>query len=214
MERTFFHDVLNSMASLESAISLTSDSADWAQDPIGQMIPQMARNVSEQISFHRRLSEAERNDLVVHYESFDCTSDVRDLVEWERWITQNNALGVEFDVAGDPVTLTTDRILFRRIVLNLIRNAREASDTGQSVRVRVAEKDGHAVVSVRNEAVMPKSVQLQVFQRSFSTKGPGRGIGTYSMKLLSHDYLGGDVTFTSENDKGTEFVLRLPVSPT
>ena len=50
---------------------------------------------------------------------------------------------------------------------------------------------------VNNPAVMPREVQLQVFKRSFSTKGSGRGIGTYSMRLLVSRYLGGSVDFES-----------------
>ncbi len=44
---------------------------------------------------------------------------------------------------------------------------------------------------VHNHAVMPESVQRQVFQRSFTTKGRGRGLGTYSVKLLTERYLEG-----------------------
>jgi signal transduction histidine kinase len=58
---------------------------------------------------------------------------------------------------------------------------------------------------------MPEEIQLQVFQRSFSTKASsGRGIGTYSMKLLGEHYLGGKVAFTSREPEGTEFTVTLP----
>jgi len=58
---------------------------------------------------------------------------------------------------------------------------------------------------------MPHNVQLQIFQRSFSTKAQtGRGIGTYSIKLLGEQYLGGKVEFTSREPDGTAFVLTLP----
>jgi signal transduction histidine kinase len=60
---------------------------------------------------------------------------------------------------------------------------------------------------------MPPAVQLQVFNRSFSTKGPGRGLGTYSVKLLSEQYLGAEVDFTSESGHGTRFVVSLPKAP-
>jgi len=60
--------------------------------------------------------------------------------------------------------------------------------------------------------VMPRAVQLQVFRRSFSTKGAGRGLGTWSMKLLS-GYLQGEVGFVSTEDAGTTFWLQLPVIP-
>jgi len=53
-------------------------------------------------------------------------------------------------------------------------------------------------------------VQLQVFQRSFSTKGPGRGIGTYSIRLLVSRYLRGTVDFESSKEQGTTFRVHLP----
>jgi sensor histidine kinase regulating citrate/malate metabolism len=65
--------------------------------------------------------------------------------------------------------------------------------------------------SVHNAAVMPPEVQMQVFQRSFSTKSEaGRGIGTHSMKLFGERYLGGDVRFISGEPEGTTFSITLP----
>ena len=65
--------------------------------------------------------------------------------------------------------------------------------------------------SVHNDAVMPPEVQMQVFQRSFSTKARlGRGIGTHSMRLFGERYLGGKVDFISREFAGTTFTLTLP----
>lgn len=57
---------------------------------------------------------------------------------------------------------------------------------------------------------MPDEVKLQIFQRSFSTKGRGRGIGTYSIKLFTEKYLEGKVSFTSKEGEGTVFTVELP----
>jgi signal transduction histidine kinase len=57
---------------------------------------------------------------------------------------------------------------------------------------------------------MPKEVRLQVFQRSFSTKGADRGLGTYSVKLLTEKYLKGKVSFSSQQGEGTTFFVLLP----
>ena len=54
------------------------------------------------------------------------------------------------------------------------------------------------------------SIRLQIFQRSFSTKGAGRGLGTYSVKLLSERYLKGAVGFRSTHAEGTRFFARYP----
>ena len=80
--------------------------------------------------------------------------------------------------------------------------------TARKHDVSTPSKDG---ICVNNSAVVPQDVQLQVFQRSFSTKGAaGRGIGTYSMKLFGERYLGGEVGFVSRELEGTTFRLRLP----
>ena len=54
-------------------------------------------------------------------------------------------------------------------------------------------------------------MQQQIFQRSFSTKnGEGRGIGTYSVKLLVERYLEGSVEFVSDDAHGTVFTVIVP----
>ena len=57
---------------------------------------------------------------------------------------------------------------------------------------------------------MPADAQLQVFQRSFSTKGDGRGLGTYGSRLLTERYLGGEIGFESTESTGTTFRVSLP----
>lgn len=68
--------------------------------------------------------------------------------------------------------------------------------------------DNDVEFAVHNNGVMPEDMQLQIFQRSFSTKGSNRGIGTYSIKLFTERYLKGKVWFTSEKDEGTTFYVR------
>ncbi len=68
----------------------------------------------------------------------------------------------------------------------------------------------HPSFLVHNPAVMPEAVRAQVFQRSFSTTGDrNRGLGTYSVKLLVERYLGGRVSFRSEEGHGTTFRVTL-----
>jgi len=62
---------------------------------------------------------------------------------------------------------------------------------------------------VHNSTHMPEETQSQIFKRSFSTKGKSRGLGTYSIRLLSEEYLGGKVWFESTPEKGTTFYLKL-----
>jgi len=71
-------------------------------------------------------------------------------------------------------------------------------------------RDGRARFEVHNPGVIPDDVALRIFQRSFSTRGgKGRGLGTYSMKILGENVLGGSVGFQSDPAAGTAFHLDL-----
>ena len=95
----------------------------------------------------------------------------------------------------------------------MVKNALEASEPGQTVTLGCNVIGDDVEFWVHNVAAMPEEVQLQVFQRAFSTKGAGRGSGTYSMRLLSQRYLQGDVSFMSSEDEGTTFRVRCPLRP-
>ena len=102
-------------------------------------------------------------------------------------------------------------MLLRRVLGNLTKNALEATPEGGTITLAVQADDDTVQFSVNNPTVMPEEVKKQVFQRSFSTKGgSGRGVGTYSVKLLTERYLGGAVTFTSESPAGTTIAVSLP----
>ncbi len=68
------------------------------------------------------------------------------------------------------------------------------------------------------ERVGPDSLVIASFQRRISRstrdsslKGSGRGLGAYSMKLLSERYLGGQVTFDTSPAEGTTFRAFYPL---
>jgi signal transduction histidine kinase len=96
------------------------------------------------------------------------------------------------------------------VLVNLIKNALEASSPGETVTVSF-ENRGVPTFRVHNPAVMSEAVQAQLFQRSFTTKeGSGRGVGTYSVKLFVENYLRGTVTLHSTAQMGTTFIVTLP----
>lgn len=87
----------------------------------------------------------------------------------------------------------------------------EASKPGDDIKLSADLSANEIFIHVWNGTVMPQNVQVQMFQRSFSTKAAsGRGIGTYSVKLLVEQYLKGKVTFISNEEEKTTFTITLP----
>jgi signal transduction histidine kinase len=122
---------------------------------------------------------------------------------------------LELEPGSDEIEFVVDKTLLGRVLGNLVKNAIEASEPGDTISVgSIKAATDRIEFWVHNVAVMPEHVRMQVFQRSFSTKGHGRGIGTYSVKLLTERYLEGTVSFTSRPGTGTIFRVRYPLVPT
>lgn len=114
------------------------------------------------------------------------------------------------DVPDAPVFCPGDPSLLRFVTGCMIQNALEASAPGGVVTVSVTDEGESVRIAVHNVGEMAPDVRLRVFQRSFSTKGDGRGMGTWAMKILGEDILGGTVGFDSSREDGTVFFARFP----
>ena len=107
--------------------------------------------------------------------------------------------------------IATDRTRLRRVIGNMLKNALEATRAGETVSMGGDAIDGTITYWVKNPDVIPLESQLQIFKRTYSTKGLGRGLGTHSMKLITERYLHGSVTFTSREGEGTVFRVKIPL---
>lgn len=69
--------------------------------------------------------------------------------------------------------------------------------------------NGELLITVRDTGCgIPDDIKDRVFEKGFSTKGTGRGVGMYHTKQLVES-LGGTISFVSEQDIGTSFMVQL-----
>ncbi len=111
---------------------------------------------------------------------------------------------------SEKFNFNSDSVLLRRVLINLVKNALEAITTGETVTLSSFVDNDSVCFTVHNAVFIPEEIQRQIFTRSFSTKGSGRGLGTYSIKLITEKYLHGNVSFVSTTETGTVFTLRYP----
>ncbi len=212
LQRTFFHDVLNTSGCIQGYAEYLAE--DTSSDPaVCQRLLALSGQLIEEIRSQRDLLHAESGDLKTHA----MPVRPRQVLEELRDQYANHAVATGRTIAlGQTVDgpLITDRQLLKRVLGNMLKNALEATPPQGTVTLACLEQEDAVTFCVNNREIMPQDVQLQVFQRSFSTKGEaGRGMGTYSMKLFGERYLGGLVDFVSRFAEGTTFRLRLPKRP-
>jgi signal transduction histidine kinase len=215
LERTFFHDILNTVTGLlgYSSLLVELDAAKLDSKEIAERIVILSNRLNQEIQDQRKLSQAENGVLEVEKQSssvFEILKMVETIFQ-SNDVTKNKTLVVK--KASEDTEIVTDVGLLGRVLINMTKNALEASNPGDTVSVQYAQHDGYPTFEVHNPGVIPDSVAEFIFQRSFSTKGEkGRGVGTYSMKLFGEKYLRGKVRFSTDVEKGTIFWISLPLS--
>jgi K+-sensing histidine kinase KdpD len=212
LERVFFHDIVNTAGGLSGILGLLADYPDLnAGKALVGMSQRSAEDILEEILAFQQLKLAEAGELVVKPTELRATRVVQEVVDKVRYHTVAEGRRIEIESDEGDALVASDRLLLERVLVNMVKNAFEASTGGSAVTVGWRRAPKRVVFWVHNSGVMPRDVQLQIFQRSFSTKGLDRGLGTYSMRLIGEACLGGRVAFTS-SEAGTEFTLSLPQS--
>ena len=210
MERIFYHDILNTANGVIGFLQMYfSDSNEFEKNELIKTALNFMKILVDEVNSQRIISYAESGILEMNIEKFFLADVINELLElYKIQIDSKNV--IILNESNAFLELTTDKTILRRVILNILKNAIEASTPGSRVKIQTIKSGTETIIKIHNEQVMPEEVQLQIFKRSFSTKGKGRGLGTYSIKLLTERFLKGKVSFISKDGFGTEFTISIP----
>ena len=142
-----------------------------------------------------------------------CTKSIEPLVD-------RSKVTVTCELPDDLPVLVTDQDKVRQIVLNFLSNAAKFTEEGQIRLTAETDADGDAVsIRVADTGIgVPQDKLERIFEEftqvdsGTDRKYGGTGLGlAISRKLAT--LLGGSVEASSRLNRGSEFVLRLPVNP-
>jgi len=106
-----------------------------------------------------------------------------------------------------------DRTQLIRVVTNLVKNAIQAisKDRKPRVIVNVSSKENNVIITVSDNGIgVSEENKEKVFQPKFTTKTSGMGLGLAMVKNIVETY-NGTITFETEKDKGTRFIVMFPI---
>lgn len=210
LERIFFHDLLNSMGALNGLLSILREekNPDEKHELI-KLSEDISQNVIDEIISQRQIRAAENGELKTNIELCNSIELLDSAIGKINFHEAGNGRNIVRTEDSLDMSFTTDKILLQRVIINLLKNALESTPLNGTVTTGIREMDDKIVFWVKNDMIIPMDAQLQLFQRSFSTKGTGRGLGTYSIRLLTENYLEGKVSFISNETDRTVFSIEL-----
>jgi two-component system nitrogen regulation sensor histidine kinase NtrY len=97
----------------------------------------------------------------------------------------------------------------RRVLINLIENAAQASSTAK-ITLRTSHSANEIVIAVEDTGpgIAPENLS-RIFEPYFSTKKSGMGLGLAIVKRIVEEH-GGTISVQSEIGRGSTFVCKFP----
>ncbi|MFN2644162.1 MAG: PAS domain S-box protein [Burkholderiales bacterium] len=217
------HELRNPLAPIRTAVQVMAKARGDAgtleamRQTIDRQSAQLARIVDDMIDIAR----ITRGSLVIEHEPVEVADVVRRAVETATPAIEAARHALAVDVPDSGLVAHGDRDRLTQLLSNLLNNAARYTPPSGRISVRAYREDGHAVISVRDTG---RGIEPQVMERIFDMfvqgrsplqrVGGGLGVGLALARRIAELH-GGTLHARSEGDgKGSEFVVRLPLSPT
>jgi two-component system sensor kinase FixL len=147
--------------------------------------------------------------------TIDCGQLVRDLITLAEPDARASEVALEVDLAGTPLPVHVDVVQVQQVLLNLVRNAIDATvaDAPRRIEIRTrALQDDYVEVSVLdNGCGVPEYANERIFEPFFTTKASGTGLGLSISRGIVRDH-GGRLYCAANAPRGSIFSFTLPLS--
>jgi signal transduction histidine kinase len=159
------------------------------------------------------ITEAEAGMMKLQREPVDLCQLAREVAELYQYVAEEKKIAIT-TVLPSPCEVSVDRIRMRQAFANLLDNAIKYTSEGGRADIMVQCDSDHAVVRFRDTGfgIAPEEqdkiwARLYRGDKSRSQRGLGLGLSLVKAVVEAH---GGQVTVTSEPNRGSEFTVRLP----
>ncbi|MDR2765252.1 MAG: HAMP domain-containing histidine kinase [Tannerella sp.] len=205
--RVLTHEIMNSLTPIISLSETFSEPEQENREMMSramQTIYRRSRGLVDFVNNYRKLTHIPQ-PVISRFSAREWINDIHRLMK---------ASGFEFTCRIEPedLSIEADRGLMEQVLINLVKNACEASPPPQKPNVEVyVARNEHLRTLIRvidhGEGILP-DVMDKIFVPFFTTKSTGSGIGLSICRqiVLLH---GGVISVQSEPDKGSSFQLTI-----
>lgn len=130
---------------------------------------------------------------------------------------QKKNINLSFDVQNDIPLMLINKNRIRQMLINIIENAIKYTQPGGEVFVLTKQDEQNVVISVKDNGIgISEQALSRLFERFYrADKGRSRSQGGtgLGLSIVKHivDLYDGKIEVKSEVEKGTEFIITLPI---
>jgi signal transduction histidine kinase len=208
------HEIKNPLSTIRLNMELLAEDLDEPQTPAQRRAVKRIEVVRRECDRLQALLDDFLNYAKVrrlHLEPSDLNHQIEDVLEF--FEPEARAGGVAIARFLDPElpTVMLDREAFRRALLNLILNAKQAMPEGGMLTVRTVSHGNTVEIHLIDTGCgMDDRTASKMFEAFFSTKPGGSGLGLpTTQKIIAGHH--GRISVESEVGRGTQFTIELPV---
>jgi signal transduction histidine kinase len=206
---------LNSIIGFTGIIlnGMSGDITDEQRKQLG-MVRGSASHLLELINDVIDVSKIEADKVQLSIEEFDLSALVQDVHKSFETIAYEHGLKITLE-PSEGLIVSSDKRRVKQVIINLVSNAIKFTDKGQ-IDIKLAKTQTCAEVSVADTGIGIKKEDIGKLFQAFGRIATenrlteGSGLGLYLSKKIT-DLLGGDIRAASEPDKGSAFILALPL---
>ncbi len=123
----------------------------------------------------------------------------------------DKGVGLEVRLPDYPIMVNLEKSLFRYVLLQLLRNAIEATPVDGTITVSASKNNEEALLSISDTGHgIGKDDIDKIFDPMYSTKGQRFGMGLPLIKQIVSEHMG-RIEVASTPGEGTTFHIRIPL---
>jgi two-component system sensor histidine kinase HydH len=192
------------MLTKQTAVALKPEVQAEMAEYIGSEVNRMNSLITSFLNFARPLQ--------THPADGDLDVVVDDVVRQQADLAKERGVMVAVQKVLGGCRFAFDADLVKVALGNLVQNAIQASGAGQSVEVRMAREAGDVKIWVTDHGCgIPAQHLESIFNPFFTTKPQGVGLGLPIVAKIIDEHQG-RIDVVSEEGRGTEFLVVLPVA--